>query len=148
MAAVVFVIIVLAAASSGAIFKPGTWYDGLRKPSWTPPKWAFPVVWTILYLFIGYAGWLIWREAGWSLPLVFWGAQIIANALWSFFFFGIRRMDLALLDIAVLWLSIALFIVAAWPIAPLVSLLFVPYLVWVTAAGMLNHSVRSLNPGA
>ena len=148
MAAVVFVIIVLAAASSGAIFKPGTWYDGLRKPSWTPPKWAFPVVWTILYLFIGYAGWLIWREAGWSLPLVFWGAQIIANALWSFFFFGIRRMDLALLDIAVLWLSIALFIVAAWPIAPLASLLIVPYLVWVSAAGMLNHSVRSLNPGA
>ncbi len=147
MAAVVFVIIVLAAASSGAIFKPGTWYDGLRKPSWTPPKWAFPVVWTILYLFIGYAGWLVWREAGWSLPLVFWGAQIIANALWSFFFFGIRRMDLALLDIAVLWLSIASFIVAAWPIAPLASLLFVPYLAWVSAAGMLNYSVRSLNPG-
>ncbi len=148
MAAVVFVIIVLAAASSGAIFKPGAWYDGLRKPSWTPPKWAFPVVWTILYLFIGYAGWLVWSEAGWTLPLMLWGVQIVVNALWSFFFFGIRRMDLALVDVGILWLSIALFILTAWPIAPLASLLFVPYLVWVSAAAMLNHSVRSLNPGA
>lgn len=148
MSAIVFVIIVLAAASSGAIFKPGAWYDGLRKPNWTPPKWAFPVVWTILYLFIGYAGWLVWAEAGWALPLVLWGIQMIANALWSFFFFGIRRMDLALVDVGILWLSIALFILAAWPVAPLASLLFVPYLVWVSAAAMLNHSVRSLNPGA
>lgn len=148
MAAVVFVIIVLAAASSGAIFKPGAWYDGLRKPSWTPPKWAFPVVWTILYLFIGYAGWLVWNEAGWTLPIALWGIQMVANALWSFFFFGIRRMDLALVDVGILWLSIALFILAAWPVAPLASLLFVPYLVWVSAAALLNHSVRSLNPGA
>jgi translocator protein len=148
MAAVVFVIIVLAAASSGAIFKPGAWYDGLRKPGWTPPKWAFPVVWTILYLFIGYAGWLVWNEAGWTLPLILWGVQMVANALWSFFFFGIRRMDLALVDVAILWLSIAAFIIFAWPVAPLASLLFVPYLVWVSAAAMLNHTVRSLNPGA
>ncbi|KQW29641.1 sensory protein TspO [Rhizobium sp. Root274] len=148
MAAVVFVIIVLAAASSGAIFKPGAWYDGLRKPSWTPPKWAFPVVWTILYLFIGYAGWLVWSEAGWTLPVILWGVQMVANALWSYFFFGIRRMDLALVDVAVLWLSIAAFILVAWPVSPLASLLFVPYLVWVSAAAMLNHSVRSLNPGA
>lgn len=59
MAAVVFLVIVLAAASSGAVFKPGEWYENLRKPSWTPPNWAFPVVWTILYVLIGYAGWLI-----------------------------------------------------------------------------------------
>lgn len=148
MAAVVFVIIVLAAASSGAIFKPGAWYDGLRKPSWTPPNWAFPVVWTILYLFIGYAGWLVWSEAGWTLQIALWGIQMVANALWSFFFFGIRRMDLALVDVGILWLSIALFILAAWPVAPIASLLFVPYLVWVSAAALLNHSVRSLNPGA
>jgi translocator protein len=148
MAAVVFVIIVLAAASSGAIFKPGAWYDGLKKPDWTPPNWAFPVVWTILYLFIGYAGWLVWSEAGWTLPIVLWAIQMVANALWSFFFFGIRRMDLALVDVGILWLSIALFILAAWPVAPLASLLFVPYLAWVSAAALLNHSVRSLNPGA
>ena len=148
MAAVVFIVIVFAAASSGAIFKPGEWYERLDKPSWTPPKWAFPVVWTILYLFIGYAGWLVWTTAGWSLPMAIWTLQIIVNALWSYFFFGMRRMDLALVDVAVLWLSVAIFILAAWPVAPLASLLFVPYLVWVSAAAALNYSVRRLNPEA
>jgi tryptophan-rich sensory protein len=148
MAAVVFIAIVIAAASSGALFKPGEWYKSLRKPSWTPPNWAFPVVWTILYLFIGYAGWLVWTSVGWSLPMALWGLQIVANALWSYFFFGMRRMDLALMDVAILWLSIALFIATAWPVAQLASLLFIPYLAWVSAASALNYSVRRLNPGA
>ena len=147
MAAVVFIAIVIAAASSGALFKPGEWYKSLRKPSWTPPNWAFPVVWTILYLFIGYAGWLVWTSVGWSLPMALWGLQIVANALWSYFFFGMRRMDLALMDVAILWVSIALFIVTAWPVAQLASLLFIPYLAWVSAASALNYSVRRLNPG-
>lgn len=148
MAAVVFIVIVIVAASSGAIFKPGQWYEGLRKPGWTPPKWAFPVVWTILYAMIGYAGWLVWTAAGWSLPMALWALQMVTNALWSYFFFGMRRMDVALVDVAVLWLSIALFIVTAWPIVPLASLLFLPYLAWVSAAAALNHSVRRLNPEA
>lgn len=148
MAAVVFIVIVLVAASSGAAFKPGEWYQTLRKPDWTPPNWAFPVVWSVLYICIGYAGWQIWTIAGWSLPMALWGLQMVANALWSYFFFGMRRMDLALVDVAVLWLSVALFILAAWPVAPLASLLFVPYLAWVSAAATLNYSVRRLNPEA
>lgn len=148
MTAIIFAAIVIMAASSGAIFKPGEWYANLAKPSWTPPDWAFPVVWTILYLMIGYAGWLVWREGGWSLPLFFWGVQILANAMWSWLFFGMRRMDLALADIALLWSSVAGFILTAWTVSPLASLLFVPYLAWVSTAGMLNHSVRRLNPGA
>lgn len=148
MAAVAFVVIVFAAASSGALFKPGVWYENLRKPGWTPPKWAFPVVWSILYVMIGYAGWLVWTTVGWSLPMALWALQMLANALWSYFFFGRRRMDLALIDVVVLWLSVALFILAAWPVAPVASLLFVPYLVWVSAAATLNHSVRRLNPEA
>lgn len=148
MAAAIFVVIVLVAASSGAIFKPGAWYENLRKPGWTPPNWAFPVVWSILYVMIGYAGWLVWTTVGWSLPMAFWALQMVVNALWSFFFFGQRRMDLALIDVAVLWLSVALFILTAWPVAPIASLLFVPYLAWVTAAATLNYSVRRLNPGA
>lgn len=148
MAAAVFLVIVLAAASSGAMFKPGEWYETLRKPSWTPPKWAFPVVWTILYVMIGCAGWLVWTNGGWSLPMALWALQMVTNALWSYFFFGMRRMDIALVDVAVLWLSVALFIVTAWSLVPLASLLFVPYLAWVTAAAALNYSVRRLNPDA
>lgn len=148
MAAVAFIVIVFAAASSGALFKPGVWYENLRKPGWTPPKWAFPVVWSILYVMIGYAGWLVWTTVGWSLPMALWALQMLANALWSYFFFGRRRMDLALIDVVVLWLSVAFFILAAWPVAPVASLLFVPYFVWVSAAATLNHSVRRLNPEA
>lgn len=148
MAAVVFIVIVLVAASSGAIFKPGEWYETLRKPDWTPPNWAFPVVWSILYVMIGYAGWLVWTTIGWSLPMALWALQMVTNALWSYFFFGRRRMDLALADVAVLWLLVALFILSAWTVSPIASLLFVPYLAWVTAAASLNYSVRRLNPGA
>lgn len=148
MAAIIFIAIVVAAASSGAIFKPGEWYDGLRKPGWTPPKWAFPVVWTLLYAGIAYAGWVIWVTTGWSPPLLFWGAQILFNALWSWIFFGLRKMNLALVDIALLWLSILGFIATAWPVSVAAALLFIPYLAWVTTAGFLNYSVLRLNPSA
>ena len=148
MAAIVFIVIVLLTASSGAIFKPGDWYEALRKPNWTPPNWAFPVVWTVLYAGITYAGWTMWSLAGWSLPLGFWILQIVANACWSWIFFGLKRMKLALGDIALLWLSIVGFIASAWPVSPLAALLFLPYLAWVTTAGFLNYSVFRLNPSA
>ena len=145
MAAVVFIAIVFLAASSGALFKPGEWYESLRKPAWTPPKWAFPVVWTLLYAGIAYAGWSIWTLAGWSLPLLFWGLQIVVNALWSWIFFGLRQMRLALVDIALLWASVLGFIITAWPVSEVAALLFVPYLLWVSTAGMLNFTVMRLN---
>lgn len=148
MAAVVFFVIVLVAASSGAVFKPGAWYEQLRKPSWTPPRWAFPVVWSILYVLIGIAGWMVWDRAGWSLPLAVWGFQIVVNACWSWLFFGMRRMELALVDIGLLWASVAAFILTAWPVSPAAALMFVPYLVWVSAAGALNYSVLRLNAAA
>ena len=145
VAAASFIVIVILAAASGAIFKPGPWYETLRKPSWTPPKWAFPTVWTVLYVMIACAGWLVWDAGGWSLALFFWALQIVLNAAWSALFFGQRRMDLALGDIALLWLAIACFIAVAWPMSQLAAILFLPYLAWVTAAGLLNFSVLRLN---
>lgn len=145
MAALVFIVIVVIAASSGAVFKPGEWYESLRKPAWTPPKWAFPVVWTLLYAAMAYAGWQVWTLSGLSLPIAFWGIQIVVNAMWSWMFFGLRRMRLALADIAVLWASILGFILTSWPISELAAALFLPYLVWVTIAGFLNYSVLRLN---
>lgn len=145
MTALIFILIVIIAASSGAFFKPGDWYDTLRKPSWTPPKWAFPVVWTLLYAAIAYAGWRVWTLAGWSLPILFWGLQIVTNAMWSWIFFGRRQMQLALADIALLWLSVLGFILTAWSVSAISALLFLPYLAWVTTAGLLNYSILRLN---
>lgn len=142
----VFVLLVFAAAASGAVFKPGRWYEMLRKPSWTPPNLAFPIVWSVLYVMIAAAGYLVWREAGFSFAILLWGLQLVLNAAWSWLFFGRRRMDLAFGDVLALWLSVALFIVAAWPISTTASFLFVPYLVWVTIAATLNRTVMRLNP--
>jgi len=83
--------LVLAAAATGGIFKPGEWYDGLNKPWWTPPGWAFPVVWTILYCMIAYAGWLpvVWTilycmiaYAGWLV----WGVSATLSMLMLCFY--------------------------------------------------------------
>lgn len=145
ISAIVYALLVTVAAASGGIFKPGEWYEALEKPRWTPPNWAFPVVWTILYLMIGAAGWIAWRLTGFGLLTVLWLAQLVFNAAWSYLFFGIRRMGWALIDSGAMWLSIAAFIVLAWPVSPVASLLFVPYLVWVTIAFALNKRVRDLN---
>ena len=140
-----FAAAVILVALTGAIFKPGAWYETLAKPSWTPPDWAFPVVWSILYLFIAIAGWLVWIETGWSLAITFWILQLLLNGAWSWLFFGLKRMDLAFADVSLLWLCIAGFIVIAWPISTTAALLFLPYLVWVNIAAALNLTVWRMN---
>ncbi len=140
-----FFLIVLAAASSGAIFKPGEWYRNLRKPSWTPPDWAFPVAWSVLYFMIAVAGYIVWMVDPTSPAMVLWVAQLVLNAAWSWLFFGRRDMLTALADVMSMWLCILGFIIAAWPIAPVASLLFVPYLIWVSIASALNFTVWRLN---
>ncbi|HKJ15834.1 MAG TPA: TspO/MBR family protein [Xanthomonadales bacterium] len=143
---VVFLILVFLAGSSGATFKPDSWYESLNKPAWTPPDWVFPVVWTVLYVLIAWAGVLVWEAQGFGLALVAWAAQWVFNAAWSWLFFGRRRMDQAFIDVSLLWLSVVAFIIAAWPVSQLAALLFVPYLVWVTTAAALNRAVWRLNP--
>ncbi|MEM7045580.1 MAG: TspO/MBR family protein [Pseudomonadota bacterium] len=142
----VFIILVVATASTGAIFSPGAWYDRLEKPSWTPPDWAFPVVWSVLYLMIAIAGWLVWEKAGFGLAIVLWGLQLFLNGAWSWLFFGRRRMDQAFADVTLLWITIAAFVVVAWPISPLAASLFLPYLLWVSIAAALNWTVWRMNP--
>ena len=137
------------AALSGALFPPGQWYEGLKKPSWRPPNWLFAPAWTILYAMIAIAGWLVWRDkgfAGAAVPLAIYFVQLALNAAWSGLFFGMRRMDLALAELIVLWLSILATIVAFYPIHVTAALLMVPYLAWVTFAGVLNFTMWRLNP--
>ena len=144
----VLILLVVATAASGAFFKPGSWYESLDKPSWTPPKRAFPIVWTSLYVLIAIAGWLVWREAGFSLAIILWLLQLAANALWSALFFGMHRMALALIDAVAMWLLVAAFIIVAWPVSVLAAILFVPYLVWLSLAVALNWTILRRNPEA
>jgi tryptophan-rich sensory protein len=139
------------AALSGALFPPGEWYETLKKPSWRPPNWAFPVVWTVLYVMIAVSAWLVWTRApAEALPLAMaaYGVQLVLNATWSWIFFGLKRMRLALAELGLLWLSILAMIVIFWPLDGLSALLLVPYLAWVTTAGYLNWTMIRLNPPA
>lgn len=135
-----------AAASSGAVFKPGAWYRSLAKPSWTPPNWAFPVVWTTLFCLIAVSGWLVWRaEGGWSTALTVYALHLVLNASWSAIFFGLRMVGLAMLELILFWSSIVAMMVLFYPIEPIATWLLAPYLLWVTIAGCLNFSIWRLN---
>jgi len=144
----VFLAVSFAVAASGMLFRPGEWYAELTKPSWTPPSWLFGPVWTVLYLMIAIAGWLVWRSAAGARlvwPLALFGTQMAFNGLWSAFFFGLHRIDLALVDITLLWLSIAGTIVAFARLQTSAAVLLVPYLLWVSFAAVLNFSIWRLN---
>lgn len=132
-------------ALSGAIFTPGQWYEGLKKPWWRPPNWLFGPAWGLLFIMIALSGWFVWREAGFGLAIVIYGVQLVLNFLWSAFFFGMKRPDYALYDLMGLWLSILACIIIFAPISATAAWLMVPYLCWVSFAGCLNFTMLKLN---
>ena len=140
-----FVLAVAIAATTGAQYATGEWYAGLNKPWWTPPDWLFPIAWTVLYLMIAAAGWLAWKAGGVSLAVAIWAAGLVLNALWSYVMFGRHEIGWALIIVAGLGLSIALFMWTAWPLDRRATWLFAPYLVWVSFASALNAAVYVLN---
>jgi tryptophan-rich sensory protein len=128
-----------------------TWYGSISKPAWTPPSFLFGPVWSALYLMMGIAAWLVWRKAGLSgapRAMLLFGMQLIANAAWSAIFFGLRRFDLAFVEIIVLWALILATATAFWRHDARAGLLLIPYLLWVSFAGALNLAIWRLNPGA
>ena len=135
-----------AAAATGAMFKPGDWYDALSKPSWTPPDWVFPVTWTVLYVLMAWSASRIAQLPGSGQAMGFWALQIAFNTLWTPVFFGLRRMGAGMVIILCLWAAVALTLVAFWRLDWLSGLIFAPYLVWVTIASALNFSVWRRNP--
>ncbi|RVT81991.1 tryptophan-rich sensory protein [Rhodobacteraceae bacterium CCMM004] len=137
-----------AAATTGAMFDPGEWYDRLDKPSWTPPKWLFPVAWTFLYLAMAAAAARVAGEIGSGYAMALYATQLAFNTLWTPVFFGLKRMAAGFVVLVCLWLSVAATMWSFWLIDSWAGLLFVPYLVWVTVAGALNFSVWQRNPQA
>lgn len=124
-------------------------YAQLERPHWAPPAGVFGPVWTLLYLMIGIAGWLAWRERsarGRAGALTLFAAQLVLNAAWSWLFFAWHRGGLALVDICVLWLAVLTTLVQFWRLRPLAGALLVPYLAWISFATALNAAVWRLNP--
>ena len=136
---------------------PG-WYAELPKPTWKPPSWLIGPVWTVLYLTMGVAAWLVWRRG--AVPgastalksqvraaLVVYGVQLVLNASWSPMFFGLKRVDFALVIIVMMLLAIAETIRRFYRLDRLAALLLAPYLGWVAFATVLNASIWLLNRG-
>ncbi len=126
-----------------------TWYQGLNKPAWNPPNWVFGPVWTLLYILMGIAAWLVWRQ-GWDNPqvqgaLVIFGVQLLLNLFWSLIFFGLRNPGWAVLEIVVLWGFILATTIQFYRLEPAAGLLLIPYQLWVTFAAALNAAVWQLN---
>ncbi len=122
------------------------WYPGLNKPDWTPPPWLFGPVWTTLYLMMAVAAWLVWKKGAMARPaLAVFYVQLALNMAWSFLFFGMRAPLLGLIDIAALWVMIAVTIRAFWSHSYAAALLLVPYWVWVSFAAALNGAIWRLN---
>ncbi len=144
-----FAIIVGIGAFIGSRYKPDAWYAQLRKPAWNPPDWVFAPVWSVLYFFITFAGWLVWwaNADAWSVPLVFWAAQVVLNTAWSWLYFGRHSIFGALIDSMLLLVAVLLFIATAQLYSPAASWLFVPYALWVGFAIVLNAVIWNLNEG-
>ena len=140
-----FIALPFLAGLAGSRFGPDAWFAALAKPPWNPPSWVFAPVWTLLYLAMGVAAWLVWRRGGGIIPLALWGLQLLLNALWTPIFFGLHRPDLAFTDIALLWLVLAATMVAFWRVTAAAGALLVPYLAWVTFASTLNLAIWRLN---
>lgn len=136
-------------ASASAVFvSPGGWYAELSKPSWNPPAWVFGPAWTLLYILMATAAWLVWREGGWkaqSRPLGFFLAQWLLNALWTPLFFGLHLPGLAFVEILLLWGMILITTVAFWRVKAIAGVLMLPYLAWVAFAAALNFAIWRIN---
>jgi tryptophan-rich sensory protein len=126
---------------------PG-WYASLNRPSFNPPDWVFGPVWTALYLLMGISLFLIWKQKTTkvrNLSIFVFFIQQILNVGWSFIFFYFNRIDLALFEIILLWISIVIMMVSFYKIKPLAAYLNIPYLLWVSFATILNAAYYFLN---
>ena len=136
------------AGATGALFPTGRWYRQLNKPTWVPPNWAFPVVWTTIYFLIAFAGARVANLPGSGAAMAFWAMQIAFNAVWTPVFFGKRALRQSLPVMAALWLSVLGATVTHFSLDLWAGLAFVPYLIWVSVAAALNIAMVRLNPDA
>ena len=125
------------------------WYQGLAKPSFNPPGWLFGPAWTVLYLMMAVAAWLVWKQglgaAGVKLALVVFLGQLVLNTLWSVVFFGLRSPLAGLVDIVALWLAILATVILFFRVSVPAGVLLLPYIGWVSFAAVLNAAILHLN---
>jgi len=125
------------------------WYPTLHKPSFNPPNYLFAPVWTSLYVLIGISAHLVWLKrdqvAHFTRTLVFYFIQLFLNLAWSFIFFYLHEIGLALAEILLLLISIIITAIMFYKIDKWAGLLFIPYILWVSFASFLTYNIFILN---
>jgi len=148
---VVSIAIPLVIGFLGSIFTStsvDTWYPFLKKPAFNPPNWIFGPVWTLLFILMGISFYLVWRHRFGGKPLLcvaIFAVQLLFNFLWSILFFGLKNPLWAFVDLCILWILIWVNLIVFYRITKLSGYLFLPYLLWVSFAGVLNYSIYVLN---
>lgn len=147
--ATIAVALVVVGGVGGKATDIGPWYRNLSKPSWNPPDWVFPVVWTTIYVLIIASVGGAWNAADTAeKSLIIWlvGINLVLNTIWSVLFFSMKKPLWALIEVFLLWLSIIALMVGLGSIDALYAWLLVPYIAWVSVAMLLNLSIVRLNP--
>lgn len=147
----VFILICLAIEVVGSLSTQPSlepWYSTLSKPSWTPPSWVFGPVWTVLYLLIAIAGWIVYQSPSSKQKrkfFIFYSFQLFWNAIWSFLFFTLQNPLLGLVDLTLIVLFLLAAMNAAWPLSKRAFFLLLPYLLWSLYAWSLNFAIYASN---
>ncbi len=148
---IIAILLPLSAGGIGSIFTSSSipvWYAGLQKPEFSPPNWVFGPVWTVLFILMGVALYLVWESKKGptkTMAIVLFSLQMVLNVFWSVCFFGLQNPGLALGEIIVLWMAIVATMLYFYWIRPLAMYLLVPYILWVSFAAFLNYSIWRLN---
>ena len=140
------------AGAIGSIFTMpaiDSWYSNLVKPALNPPSWVFGPVWTLLFILMGVAAFIVynhgWKKMEVKIALSIFGFQLILNTLWSIIFFGFQNPGLAFLELVLLWMAILFSIISFFRVSKKAAYLLIPYIMWVSFAGYLNLSFFLLN---
>jgi len=152
MGLLVWLAIVSTAGAAGAIASTQApeFYGQLVQPTWAPPASVFGPVWSVLYVLMGVAAWLVWRLHGWrdaGPALTLFMVQLVANALWSWLFFAWHQGAWATAEVMVLGLLVVATLFSFGKKSLFAGLLLIPYLAWVMFASVLTLRLWQLNPG-
>jgi translocator protein len=141
---------VAAALGAYASVNAAGYYQGLIQPPWAPPPAVFGPVWSVLYTLMAVAAAQVVRQLGPQAArkaMAFYGAQLVANALWTWIFFHWHLGAWALVEILLLLVLVAFTTHSFWRVRPLWGGMLLPYLLWVAFASALTWSLWRLNPG-
>lgn len=150
---VICIAVCLGAGMIGSLFTQqsvSSWYTTLQKPAFSPPNWLFAPVWTLLYILMGIAVFMVWhkglKQSQIKQSIIIFIIQLVLNVAWSFSFFGLRSPLAGLFVIVLLWIAILLTIISFFRVSRTAAYLLIPYILWVSFATILNSSLYMLNP--